>query len=238
MQLDIPKNYLIVFLTIFCFYHTTPAETASLPNITEPLTLKSDEEQIKTLLPFFRWKSYRNNEDLALFFSVIKAESDFEVSARSKAGALGLMQLMPRTAIDEFQRSGLKISKRSIRKQLILQPELNIALGAGFLKRLNSRFGKVKNPRKRLDLVLAAYNAGPERLKKAFGCDSDHCLSEKVNRTKNAYFSRRIKSLPRETRKYIKNIKKTIPYYTQLLDEMEKTPSFFSFLGFKPVHVG
>lgn len=72
---------------------------------------------------------------------MIKVESNFETIAESEKGAQGLMQLMPGTqqmlgVIDPFD------------------PEANVDAGSRYLRQQIDRFG-------RLDLALAAYNAGP-----------------------------------------------------------------------------
>jgi soluble lytic murein transglycosylase-like protein len=78
--------------------------------------------------------------DAALVRAVIGAESAFNPSARSRKGALGLMQLMPATA-----------------RELAVDPtvpEQNIDGGVRYLSSLLRTFGRV-------DLALVAYNAGP-----------------------------------------------------------------------------
>lgn len=88
----------------------------------------------------------RYDMDPSLIHAVITAESNYNPSARSRKGAMGLMQLMPGTAvsmgvIDPYH------------------PEQNIEGGTKYLRHLMDTFGDV-------DLALAAYNAGPEAVKR------------------------------------------------------------------------
>ena len=85
--------------------------------------------------------------DPALLHAVITVESGYNPSARSSAGAVGLMQLMPATA----KRYGVKNR---------LDPAQNIHGGARYLRDLQVMFGN------NLQLVLAAYNAGEESVMK------------------------------------------------------------------------
>lgn len=81
----------------------------------------------------------------SLIKAIIKVESDFVPNAVSRAGACGLMQIMPLTA----QELGLAD---------VFDPRENILGGARYLKRMLSEFGND------LTLALAAYNAGPTRV--------------------------------------------------------------------------
>lgn len=76
-----------------------------------------------------------------LLVAVVRAESNFDPLAVSRAGAAGLTQLMPGTAAD-----------RSVVD--VFDPSQNLEAGAGYLRAMLDRFGS-------LTLALAAYNAGP-----------------------------------------------------------------------------
>jgi soluble lytic murein transglycosylase len=86
--------------------------------------------------------------DPLLVLSLIRQESGFNANARSSAGALGLMQVMPATA-----RTFALANKRKL-----LDPLVNLAIGTKFLRQSLERFsGDV-------ELTLAGYNAGAERV--------------------------------------------------------------------------
>ena len=87
-------------------------------------------------------------------YAVLRTESLYDPRAVSKAGALGLLQLLLPTARQVAQRSGLPPPARSD----LFRPDVNIALGARYLRELQAGF------RERFILTLAAYNAGPNRV--------------------------------------------------------------------------
>ena len=90
----------------------------------------------------------------ALTLAVIRQESSFEQTARSRVGALGLMQLMPRTA----RQIARVLKVRYARSRLTKEPDFNLRLGASYLKSQLEAFGGS------YVLALAAYNAGPHRV--------------------------------------------------------------------------
>ncbi|MDE2617744.1 MAG: lytic transglycosylase domain-containing protein [Burkholderiales bacterium] len=95
--------------------------------------------------------------DYELLQALIATESGFDADAVSPKGAVGLMQLMPATA----RGYGLAdVRRRPVARQLI-DARTNIQIGSRHLRRLLDKFPE------RLDLVLAAYNAGLRTVRKA-----------------------------------------------------------------------
>ena len=93
------------------------------------------------LEPVIRRYSSQHRLHPALIRAVIKAESNFDPRAVSRAGAIGLMQLMPQTAV--------RLDVRDM-----YDPDDNVGGGTKYLRQLLDRFHG------NLPLALAAYNAG------------------------------------------------------------------------------
>jgi soluble lytic murein transglycosylase-like protein len=96
-----------------------------------------------------------HNLDVDLLASVVKAESDGNARATSRAGAQGLMQLMPGTA------AGLGVKDS-------FQPDENVRGGSTYLDHLLTEYHD------NLGLALAAYNAGPDAVEKYHGIPPYH----------------------------------------------------------------
>lgn len=111
----------------------------------------------KLVRQHLRSASARHGVDYALLQAVIATESGFNTRAVSPRGAVGLMQLMPATA-SRFGVSG--DARRSVEQKLV-DPATNVAAGTRYLRYLMDLFEG------RLDLALAAYNAGEGAVQRA-----------------------------------------------------------------------
>ena len=96
-------------------------------------------------------RGHARNYDLdpSLLAAVIYTESRFNADARSHAGAIGLMQLLPDTAQGIAVRTG---GEKFVVGDLYV-PELNVRYGAWYLRHLLDRYGDERT-------ALAAYHAG------------------------------------------------------------------------------
>ena len=94
--------------------------------------------------------------DLAWVYGIVRQESAFMSKARSHAGALGLMQLMPATGRLMARKLGLRLQ----RTKDILDVDTNVSLGTAYLRQMLNTFDGNHM------LATAAYNAGPERAKR------------------------------------------------------------------------
>ena len=162
--------------------------------------LPTSDETIRHRFPLSYWKLIRrhareNGVDPFLVVALIRQESLFNPGAVSPAAALGLMQLLHKTARNEAASLGLPAPQRN----RLFDPELNIKLGTHHLKRLLTRYADshVK--------ALAAYNAGGkpvERWSKDFVSATDSEFTERI-----PY---------KETRLYVKKVLRNYWVYKQL----------------------
>jgi hypothetical protein len=111
----------------------------------------------------------RHNVDPALVRAVVETESNWNSSAISRKGAVGLMQLMPTTA----QRFGASE---------YYNPQQNVDAGVKYLKTLLERYDG------NLDLALAAYNAGEGAVDRAHGIPAFRETRSYVQKVQSAYF--------------------------------------------------
>jgi soluble lytic murein transglycosylase len=97
-----------------------------------------------------------NRIDPAWMYAIVRQESAFMADARSPAGALGLMQIMPSTG----RRIGRSISKPLSNRRQLLDADVSLEFGSTYLRTLLDQLDE--NP----ILAAAAYNAGPHRVER------------------------------------------------------------------------
>lgn len=94
--------------------------------------------------------------DKSVVYAIARQESGFHPGAVSRAGARGLLQLMPATAKQMARKAGVSYSKR----KLTSDPGYNATLGAHYLDQMFEQFNGS------YVMAFAAYNAGPSRVDK------------------------------------------------------------------------
>lgn len=118
-------------------------------------------------------------------FSLIRQESAFMPQARSPVGAMGMMQIMPRTARQLSRDMGIPTPSTND----LLTPDTNVKLGTHYMSQLQRRF------KGNIILATAAYNAGPHR--------ANAWQPEYLPVSGDIW----VETIPfRETRDYVKNI--------------------------------
>jgi soluble lytic murein transglycosylase len=136
--------------------------------------------------------------DPFLIEAVMRQESRFDPQARSPADAYGLMQLLPQTA------TRLAGNGRPVVPTTLVEPDINIDLGARYLNTLLDRYaGNVLK-------VLAAYNGGEGAVDKWVRRFGDRDLDEFVESI--SY---------RETRQYVKRVMTNYRAYRRLYVEQD-----------------
>ncbi len=162
---------------------------------------RSEADINELLYPLAYWPvvkeiSRRYALDPLMLLSVMREESRFNPSARSFAGALGLMQIMPQTAYNLDRKLDLNISGSAE----VYNVRTNITVGAYYLNSLLKEF-------KSLPAALAAYNAGQDKVR------------EWLKAGNYGSYDEFIEDIPYdETRHYVKSVLVTYFYYLNLMN--------------------
>ncbi|MBT9537932.1 MAG: transglycosylase SLT domain-containing protein [Nitrospirae bacterium] len=161
--------------------------------------LPSGEVVRNILYPLAHWHIVRNvsekySIDPFIILSIMREESRFDTQARSQAGALGLMQLMPQTAYAIDKKVNLNIKSQ----ENIFDIKANINLGSYYITSLLKEFGS-------LPPAIAAYNAGEDIVRKWQRAGNYKSLDEFIEdipyeETKN--YTKRVITTYFEYRKY------------------------------------
>ncbi|HBX26662.1 MAG TPA: hypothetical protein DEF72_04430 [Gammaproteobacteria bacterium] len=132
-------------------WHSRSAVTAHQSGLTDDYELRYPLAFEKPL----RSAAERHNIPLSWLSGLMRSESLFMHDIRSPAGALGLMQVMPRTGRQTAKHLKLKWKGN----RTLINPTTNIRIGSYYLAKQLNQFGHPA-------LATAAYNAGPHRVKK------------------------------------------------------------------------
>ncbi len=149
--------------------------------------------------------------DWLFLMAVAYQESGLDQKKRSPSGAIGIMQVRPATARD-----------RNIRIKRIHLLENNIHAGTKYLAFLRDRYFSDPSlkERDRLRLTLAAYNAGPVKIRKA------RLAAKKMGLAPNRWFRNVeiavLKTIGQETVQYVSNINKYYILYKLHFENVEK----------------
>jgi hypothetical protein len=136
---------------------TAPPDTGAVVTHPKVLAFFDVSPAYKAVRHHIREASQAHGLAPELLQAVIAAESGFDALAVSPKGALGLMQILPSTA----QEHGVRGTPAQSTRQQLFDPRTNIHTGARLLARLQVQFPG------RLDLVVAAYNAGAGAVRRA-----------------------------------------------------------------------
>ena len=153
----------------------------------------------------------RKIPESAFILSIIRQESEFDLSANSHAGAKGLMQLMPYTAKLVSKQAKLPYSK----SRLTTDPEYNINLGSHYIAGLILQYDGA------YPFATAAYNAGPNRVKywKKINKDPQKKQVDYVDWVELIKF--------RETRNYVQRVMENYNVYRYILEQRPVTMKNF-----------
>lgn len=145
----------------------------------------------------------RKIPETAFILSLIRQESEFDMTANSHAGAQGLMQLMPYTAKLVSKQAKLPYSK----SRLTSDPEYNINLGSHYIAGLILQYDGA------YPFATAAYNAGPKRVKywKKINKDPQKNQVDFVDWVELIKF--------KETRNYVQRVMENYNVYRYILEK-------------------
>jgi soluble lytic murein transglycosylase len=139
--------------------------------------------------------SAANGLDPYLVASLIRQESEFNPNAVSRANAVGLMQLLPKTG----KAVAKEVKLKRFNASQLYTPAVNLQLGTRYFKGMVDRFGGS------FEYALAAYNAGSDRV--------DEWLAQGKYRDPQEF----VESIPfTETREYVQAILRNASVYKQL----------------------
>ena len=150
-------------------------------------------------------KLYGVSENLV--YAIIKTESNFNQFAISKAGAYGLMQIVPKSAGRDAYKY-VKGKSISPSKNYLFNAKNNIELGVAYLNLLDTKYlYGIKNPISKEYCIISAYNTGSGNVLKTFAKDKNRAKAVINSKKPSQIYNILQSKLPYiETRKYLKKV--------------------------------
>ena len=179
------------------------------PWIKNPLRA-GEKEKLKRYMKLFQKYAARYRFDWMLIMAIAYQESGMEPKKKNPSGAVGIMQVLPQTAMDKHI---------GIHDVQIL--ENNIHAGVKYLSFLRDRYFNDGNilPLDRVRFSIASYNAGPAKIKQA------RSLAEEMGYNPNRWFRNvelaTLKLVGQETVRYVSNVNKYCLIYRLALKNIE-----------------
>lgn len=176
----------------------------AVPNLEARTKDEVPIEAWRTIFPLpyeslVRQEAARYGIDAMLVAGLMRQESTFQADAVSHAGAIGLMQVLPKTGRLLARRLKLRYNQ-----QKLFEPEYNLRLGTLYLSDLLRQFGSP-------EAALAAFNAGEDRISAWQGASKYEEIAELVE------------SVPfTETREYIQIVLRNAEVYRMIYGETGK----------------
>lgn len=178
-----------------------PAPTSPGPALKQPerpMVASAPDMSSTAYWPIIKTAAKHLELDPALLHGVIVTESRYRPHAVSKRGAIGLMQLKP----DAGARDAYKFlygRRGTPTAEGLRKPDVNIWLGAGYLRMLHDEYlNDVPEPA-RMHMVLAAYNWGVGNVRRAL-------RSNNIPSTPSEALAWIDKHSPEETRNYVRSV--------------------------------
>ena len=150
--------------------------------------------------------AHREHLPRALIYATMRQESGYLPHVVSRAGAVGLMQVMPEVAA--------RIEGRPVTRTMLELPEYNIPIGVAEMKKLAADFGDA------YPLSIAAYNAGSKRVRRW------------LRESRRMELDRFVERIPfRETRNYVRRVTTHYARYAYLDDPDSGWPALPRFVS-------
>lgn len=188
------REALLIARRRMAYLHSDPAENRWWWDAAYPMPWRSIVDEHRGKLP------------RALIYATMRQESGFRPEVVSRAGAVGLMQVMPELAG--------KLTGKAVTRPMLRDPETNIALGLEEMAALAADFDQV------YPLSIAAYNAGKSRVRRW------------LKESRRMELDRFVERIPfNETRNYVRRVSTHYARYSYLDDPDAGWPELPAFVN-------